>query len=596
MLAKEKPPDGSGGCRQGTGDVIGKLAAWRGFALYDRRGDGALKASGKRLTLLLVGMMTLLRLIVAPTFGLGVDEAHYFLYAYFLDWSYVDHPPLVGWAHWPLYKMFGTNEFLVRVPAILLFAAVSVLLYHWVRSFSRSSVIAFLSVAAVNSSFLFNAMSVMLLPDCFLLLLIFPLMETIRKIAAAGPGEGRTGDFLLLGLLLGLAGLAKYTAILFVPPLIVYILMKKRYDLLYSPRMLLAAGIALIVISPVLYWNIRHDFISFRYQGGHVLAAAAPSLKSFLVSLLAQCGAYSPLLFAVAFFGLGRSWKAADDRLRLAVLFGVTLLIFFFYSSLYERTLPHWPSLFYLLFIPVGAYCLLASGSRKQRNFFYFSMGFSLTLTLFLYAALPAKWFTFPDYQSPFRDIVGYELIAREADALLRQGPPGGKEASWPGAGTAAPPAPGGTSWPVGGGGERILSKGIVATGAVTGAAGIPVAVPGGEKNRTAAEQATSPSPARKTALAATNWTLGSRLIYYSLPYGRAVFVLDDRTDQFDVWQSPPLGYDLLFVKTHFHGLDIAPAYRCDACASVKKMDIVLNGGKVDSVEFVWCRNYRGPK
>ena len=31
---------------------------------------------------LFVGFMTLLRLAVAPTFGLGVDEAHYVLYSY----------------------------------------------------------------------------------------------------------------------------------------------------------------------------------------------------------------------------------------------------------------------------------------------------------------------------------------------------------------------------------------------------------------------------------------------------------------------------------------------------------------------------------
>ncbi len=521
------------------------------------------KVNWERLTLLFVGGMTLLRLLVASTFGLGVDEAHYFLYAYFLDLSYVDHPPLVGWVHWPLYKLFGTNEFLVRLPAILLFAAVSLFLHRWVLSFSRSPLVAFLSVVAVNSSFLLNALSVMLLPDCFLLLFIFPLMTAMENIAAAPRGQARRRDFVMLGILLGLAGLAKYTAVLFLPPLLVYLLLKKRYDLLYAPGMYLAAGIALVVISPVLVWNIQNDFISFSYQGGHVLAATAPSAKSFLVSILAQFGAYSPPLFLLAFYGLYRSGRReADDRIRLAALFGVTILLFFFYSSLYERTLPHWPSLFYLLFIPVGAHFLLGSGSRGQRNFFFFSVGFSLTLTVFLAVALPAKWFTFPDYRSPFRDIVGYELIAREGDALLRRGPAGGeREDRWK-------ESPG-----------KLSPKG--ADGAARSGGGIAPVPPA--------------APAPRRAMAVTNWTMGSRMIYYSLPYGREVFVLDNRPDQFDVWQpEEPRGYDLLFVKTHFHGLDICPAYRCAACESAGKMDIVLNGGKVDSVEFVWCLNYQG--
>jgi len=565
------------------------------------------KTSWGHRTLLFVGIMTLLRLAVSPTFGLGVDEAHYFLYAFYPDWSYVDHPPLVGWVHWPLYKLFGTSEFLVRLPAIALFAATSLFLYQWVVSFSRSPQVAFLSVVAVNSSFILNAMSVMLLPDCFLLVLVFPLMSTIRKIAAAERSQARTRDFLRLGFLLGLAGLAKYTAILFVPPLIIYLFLKKRYDLLYSPGMILAAGVALVMISPVLLWNIGNDFISFRYQGGHVLAATPPSVKYFLVSLLAQFGAYSPLLFVVAFYGVTRVWKTADDRLRLAALFGVTILLFFLYSSLYERTLPHWPSLFYLLFIPVGAFFLLTSGNRKQRNFFYFSVGFSLTLTLFLYTALPGKWFTFPDYQSPFRDIVGYEVIAREADALLRQGPPGGAGTARIDAGhkrEERPPIAGDHATPPAGQGAAAGGR-----SGQNGAAGLrsetgdvhsphPAVLPDGQGSGEGMGKAvTGAAPAPRRALAVTNWTMGSRMIYYSLPYGREVFVLDNRPDQFDFWQRhDPKGYDLLFVNTHFHRPDIAAAYRCDACVPVKEMDIVLNGGKVDSFAFVWCRNYGGMK
>ncbi len=33
----------------------------------------------------LIGFFTLIRLFVAPFFGLGVDEAHYVLYAKYLD-------------------------------------------------------------------------------------------------------------------------------------------------------------------------------------------------------------------------------------------------------------------------------------------------------------------------------------------------------------------------------------------------------------------------------------------------------------------------------------------------------------------------------
>jgi hypothetical protein len=51
-----------------------------------------------------------------------------------------------------------------------------------------------------------------------------------------------------------------------------------------------------------------------------------------------------------------------------------------------------------------------------------------------------------------------------------------------------------------------------------------------------------------------------------------------------------------LFVNTHFDRENIVDKYRCDTVRNVKSMDIILNGGKVNSVDFVWCRNFRGDK
>jgi 4-amino-4-deoxy-L-arabinose transferase-like glycosyltransferase len=227
--------------------------------------------------LLLIAFFTLVRLAVSPSFGLGVDEAHYFLYAKYLDFSYVDHPPLVGWFHAPIYSLFGTSEFLVRLPAIILFALTTYLLYQFTAALSGSRHIALLAALAVNSSFLFNALSFMLLPDSFLYPLMLLLMFTIKKMEESA----ETKYFIYLGLLLGLSGLAKYTAILFVPPLVTYFIIKRRYDLLFSKQMLLVAIIALLMVSPVLYWNLQNDFVSFRYQAGTVIKTTGSGLGFF---------------------------------------------------------------------------------------------------------------------------------------------------------------------------------------------------------------------------------------------------------------------------------------------------------------------------
>jgi len=471
---------------------------------------------------LLIGFFTLIRLAVSPFFGLGVDEAHYVLYAKFLDWSYVDHPPLVGWVHAPFFYLLGTNEFLARLPAILLFAATSYCAYLFVLRVTKSIQMSLLAVLALNCSFILNVMGLMLLPDSLLLLFVFLLIFIAEKIAR----EKKPLDFILLGILLGLMGLAKYTSILLVPPLIIFFLLKRRYDIIFSPYMFLAALVALIMITPVIYWNINHDFISFRYQGSHIFGSLATSFKNFIESLAAQFGAYSPFLFIIAFYGFFRVLRSGNDYLRLSVLFGATIIVFFLITSLSERTLPHWPGIFYVLFIPIGSYTLYLSKEKWKRYYLYFSIGLSLVLMLFAYTEVAGKFFKYPDYKSPFRDIYGFSQIAGQADIILKN-------------------------------------------------------------DKTAAHK----------AIAVSNWTMGSRTMYYSLPYMNEVFVIDYRKDQFDVWEKHfPQGYDLLFLNTHFHELNIEKYVNCDRIEKAGKIDLLINCAKVDTVEYVWCRNYRGTK
>ena len=469
---------------------------------------------------IIIGIFTLIRLIVAPHFGLGVDEAHYVLYAKYLDWSYLDHPPLVGWVHALLFYTLGTNEFLARLPAILIFAATSYGAYFFMLRISKSARLSALAVLALNCSFMFNVLGLMLLPDSLLLLLVFLLVFVAEKINR----EKKLIDFIFLGAILGLMGLAKYTSILLVAPLLAFFLSKKKYDIVFSKQMFLTALIALIMIIPVIYWNVEHDFISFRYQGSHVFGSFKRSLENFFVSLAAQFGTYSPLLFVAAFYGFFKVIKSRDDYLRLSVLFGGTIIIFFLLTSFSQKALPHWPAIFYLFFIPIGCYKLIIDKEKWKRNYAYFAIGFSLLLMLFAYVEIVGKFIKYPDYKSPFRDIYGFEEIAKKTDDLIRK----------------------------------------------------------------------SQSGAPK-AIAVQNWTMGSRTMYYSMPYKNDVFVLDFRKDQFDIWETnPPLGFDLLVMNTHFSKSNLEKKLRCASFELAGKQDIELNNSKVDSIEYIWCKNYRG--
>jgi 4-amino-4-deoxy-L-arabinose transferase-like glycosyltransferase len=74
-------------------------------------------------------LVALVHLLIAPSVGLGVDEAHYALYARHLEWSYYDHPPMVGWLLWLLTPV-GLKEFTLRLLPTLLYLACCTLLYR----------------------------------------------------------------------------------------------------------------------------------------------------------------------------------------------------------------------------------------------------------------------------------------------------------------------------------------------------------------------------------------------------------------------------------------------------------------------------------
>ena len=468
----------------------------------------------------LIALFTAIRLIVAPSFGLGVDEAHYVLYGHYLDLSYVDHPPLVGWVQAAMRYLFSNSILTARIPAIALMAILSWQAYRFMLVINATQKQALWAVAALNSSFMFGAIGLMLLPENFLLVLVYPIIMTVLHIEQ----EGKFKNYVWLGVLLGIAGLAKYTAVLLVLPLLLYIIIKKRTDLLFTPRILFTALIGFVMILPVLLWNTSHDWISFTYQSAHVAGNSSIEFKSFLRSTVAQFAAYNPFLFAIAFYGLVASFRSKRSPLVLTAWVGLFIELFFIGTSFLKPVLPHWPALFYCLFIPIGTVLLMQS-SPKRASITRGVIVFSLFLSAVIHAELYGKWGHFPDYKSPFRDIYGFEIQTRTGAHLL--------------------------------------------------------------------EQLNTP----KKALAVMNWSYGSRLNYYSKPYRIKTFVLDDYNRQFALWENEsPLGYDLIILHSHFNDENELSTLKCDAQTLLSKTDILLNNGKVDTVQFVQCTNYQGRK
>src|SRR6202000_2301573 len=178
------------------------------------------EGNAARNTLLLIVITFILRSLIAAYTGLGIGEAYYFRRAMHLDLSYFDQPPLFFWLSGLSLKIFGLTNFGLRLPAVLLFAGTSWLLFIITRKlFNAAS--GFWAVLVMNLSAVFTIpIACWFQPDAplmfFWLISVYFIVEVL-SITDEGRTQLSPGRAYLLwfiiGICMGLATLSKYHVI-----------------------------------------------------------------------------------------------------------------------------------------------------------------------------------------------------------------------------------------------------------------------------------------------------------------------------------------------------------------------------------------------
>jgi 4-amino-4-deoxy-L-arabinose transferase-like glycosyltransferase len=371
-------------------------------------------------TLLLIATCTLLRLLAAGNAGLSVDEAHYALYGYHLDWSYFDHPPMIGWLQAIALK-FSASDLAMRVLPILLFVATSWVMYRVTLTLfpKESPWLGFISVALMQSGIMFQLIGMAMLPDTPLLLLGLLLLGVLYSIVI----EGRVRYWLWLGVLLGLAALSKYTSISLLMTVILVLTIGKQWKQLLTPWPWLAIAVGSILILPILYWNYHHEWISFLYQLHHGTGNSGWDWLRFIESEGAQLLVYGPGVFIFGLIALVagfRNWRESGAWMCLS--FALPVLLLFGMGAGYEMTLPHWTSLGWAGLAPLTAYWLYRHWQSKWvRIGVRTAIAYSIIVSAIIFSELISPWIPFDDKGNPLQDLYGWQKAAQRAEQLRQE-------------------------------------------------------------------------------------------------------------------------------------------------------------------------------
>jgi 4-amino-4-deoxy-L-arabinose transferase-like glycosyltransferase len=354
--------------------------------------------SPREYVLLIILASLIGRIILAFTIGLGIDESYQAAVSAPLSLSYFDHPPLGFWIPGVVTSLAGSmNGVLLRLPFILMFAGTTWMMY-------RLTARLFGERAGAIAALILNVTPVLsvsaggwVLPDGPLMFWMLASALCLERVLfprepAHEAERTSTAWWIAGGACAGLAMLSKYHGIFVLAGTGLFLLTNRdARNWLRHPGPYLGALAALAVFSPVLLWNARHDWISFRFQGGRG-GHDGLHLVPFLENIGGQLGYLLPWIFIPLAWVLGSvlidsardAWQRdardldnardLDDARRRAARWWLACLAigpiatFTLIALGGHRGLPHWQAPGWLMAIPLLAERVdakLAKGSAR---------------------------------------------------------------------------------------------------------------------------------------------------------------------------------------------------------------------------------------
>ncbi len=342
------------------------------------------------------------------------DETYYWQWGRHLALSYYDGPPLTAYCIRMITGIFGSNAFTLKLTAVLFMLGTCYFMYRLASKMFNArtgwiALIIMLFLPITQAGFVITTLDPTLIFFWTLTLYFFYLAITTEKNHYP----------YLTAMAIGLTLLAKYSGILLVPALGLFLLLRKRNEF-SKASWYVGLVIALLIFSPVIIWNWQLDWAPFSYQYHHGVATQKIFSLELMGSFLgAQMGIANPIFFISAFYYIIRYSKKIGQQSHLLFLtlpFLVTFL-FFFYQGMFQPSEANWPAPAYISAVILVSYFI---EQHSNRTLFYAITILSIVLMIFI--RFPSTTPFLPNNAILKAKFLGYDVLAKQAAAYYQPG------------------------------------------------------------------------------------------------------------------------------------------------------------------------------
>jgi 4-amino-4-deoxy-L-arabinose transferase-like glycosyltransferase len=316
----------------------------------------------------------LILLLLAPINLLSFDTYYYWDWSRHLALSYYDGSPMIAYFIRLSTFLFGDTLFALSLVGIVSTALTSWVIYKTARLFLSKDA----SYIAMSLWLFAPLMTLDILKQTTYDTPLTLFWALTIYYAAKFITYDKIKDLYLVGACIGLLMLSKYSGVVLVLPLLLFLLTPHYRYLFKTLHFYVVLLLALIIFSPVILWNEQHGWQSFLYQlTTHKMETPANPLysviKSFFVIFLPSLNFMfiPPLLCWIKqtnYF----SFKAQDKDTRKKAIVNLCRLISTFFLCFYlfvasQATIKMcWLSSYLITSALLGGYCYQTFHYRKS--------------------------------------------------------------------------------------------------------------------------------------------------------------------------------------------------------------------------------------